>query len=137
MNLVKASLRHPQVLYVLTAMTCLAGLAALQQMPRREDPKMTIRRGLVMAAYPGATAEQVEAQVTRKIEQRLFAYEEVRKAKTVSTSLADGVVIDVRLEDAVEHADLFWSRLRHDLNALSFMELPRGVLGPVVRSDFG
>ena len=61
MNLVKASLRHPQVLYVLTAMTCLAGLAALQQMPRREDPKLTIRRGLVMAAYPGATAEQVGA----------------------------------------------------------------------------
>ena len=44
----------------------------------------------MLAAYPGATAEQVEDQVTRKIEQRLFGYEEVRKGKTVSTSMAGG-----------------------------------------------
>ena len=137
MNLVKASLRHPQVTGVLTALACIAGLVALLDMPRREDPKITIRRGLVMAAYPGATVEQVEDQVTRKIEQRLFAHSEVRKNKTISTSMVGGVVIDVRLEDAVEDTDRFWSKLRHDLNELAFTDLPKGVLGPVVNSDFG
>ena len=137
MNLVKSSLRHPQVIYLLTALTCLAGVAALRDMPRREDPKITIRRGLVLAAYPGATAEQVEDQVTRKIEQKLFGYEEVRKGKTVSTSMAGGVVIDVALVDEVKNSDPFWSKLRHDMNELSLTELPRGVLGPIVRSDFG
>lgn len=137
MNPVKSSLRHPQVIYILTAFIVLAGLAALREMPRREDPKVTIRRGLVLAAYPGATAEQVEDQVTRKIEQKLFSFEEVRKEKTVATSMAGGVVIDVALVDAVKNADPFWSKLQQQLTELSFTDLPKGVLGPVVRSDFG
>jgi multidrug efflux pump subunit AcrB len=123
--------------YVLTALVCLAGGMALKDMPRREDPKIAIRRGLVLAAYPGASAEQVEEQVTKVIEQRLFGFAEVRKAKTVSTSLVGGVVIDVTLEDAVLDVDRFWSKLRHDLNELRFTSLPQGVLGPIVNSDFG
>jgi multidrug efflux pump subunit AcrB len=137
MNPVKAALKHPQVIYVLTAMLCFAGVLALFQMPRREDPKIAIRRGLVLAAYPGATAEQVEQQVTRKIEQRLFGFSEVRKSKTISTSMVGGVVIDVTLEDVVTDTDRFWSKLRHDLNELRFTDLPQGVLGPIVNSDFG
>jgi len=137
MNPVKAALRHPSVIYLLTAMICLAGIAALRDMPRREDPKVSIRRGLVLAAYPGATAEQVEEQVTRRIEQKLFAFSEVRKGKTVSTSMDGGVIVDVALDDAVKDSDPFWSKLRHELNELSVTELPKGVLGPIVRSDFG
>lgn len=137
MNPVRASLRYPQVGYVLTALVCLAGALALNDMPRREDPKIAIRRGLVLAAYPGASAEQVEEQVTKVIEQRLFGFAEVRKAKTVSTSMVGGVVIDVTLEDAVVDVDRFWSKLRHDLNELRFTSLPQGVLGPIVNSDFG
>ncbi len=137
MNLVKASLRYPQVTYFLTGLVVVAGLAALLQMPRREDPKIAIRRGLVFAAYPGASAEQVEEQVTKKIEQRLFAHSEVRKEKTLSTSLAGGVVVDVTLEDAIKDPGPFWSTLRHDMNELSFQGLPKGVLGPIVSSDFG
>ncbi|SVD90065.1 uncharacterized protein METZ01_LOCUS442919, partial [marine metagenome] len=131
------SLRHPQVIYVITAMVCLAGISSLMTMPRREDPKIPIRRGLVLAAYPGATANQVEEQVTKRIEERLFAFGEVRKARTVSTSMVGGVVIDVTLEDAVVDADRFWSKLRHELNELGVTELPQGVLGPIVNSDFG
>ena len=137
MNLVRASLRHPQVVYLLAALMCLAGVNALWQMPRREDPKITVRRGLVLAAYPGATAEQVEEQVTKRIEQRLFGYPEVRKAKTASSGRVGGVVIDVVLEDDVAESGPFWSQLRHDLNELAYTDLPRGVLGPIVNSDFG
>jgi multidrug efflux pump subunit AcrB len=137
MNPVKAALRHPSVVFLLTAMICVAGIGALRDMPRREDPKVTIRHGLVLAAYPGATTEQVEEQVTKRIEQRLFGFEEVRKAKSVSTSMDGGVIIDVALEDAVVDADRFWSKLRHEMNELSVTQLPKGVFGPIVRSDFG
>ena len=137
MNLIRMSLRHPQVIYVVTAIVCLAGINAVMTMPRREDPNIPIRRGLVLAAYPGATAAQVEEQVTKRIEERLFAFGEVRKAKTVSTSMIGGVVIDVTLENSVKEADQFWSKLRHDLNELGVTDLPKGVLGPIVNSDFG
>lgn len=137
MKPVKSALRYPQVTLLLTAAVLAAGITSLLTMPRREDPKITIRTGLVIAAYPGATAEQVEKQITRKIEDRLFRFEEVRKAKTWSTSRSDLCVIHVELEDHVRQPDVFWSKLRHALIELKLAELPEGVQGPVVRDDFG
>ena len=72
MNPIRSALRNRSVVLVLTGFAVLLGVGALFTMPRREDPKVTIRTGLVLARYPGANAEQTEEQVTRKIEQRLF-----------------------------------------------------------------
>jgi len=86
-NPVRAALRYPQVTLVLSAMLVAAGLYSLFTMPRREDPKITIHVGIVAAVYPGATAREVEDQVTRKIEERLFRFAEVRRDKTYSCLL--------------------------------------------------
>ncbi|MCC7339473.1 MAG: efflux RND transporter permease subunit [Bryobacterales bacterium] len=137
MNPIRASLRYPVVTYTLVLMAMGVGLYALFTMPRREDPKITIRTGIVAAFYPGATAEQVESQVTAKIEEHLFRVPEVRKAKTFSTSRTGAVVVNVELEDNVRAPDVVWSKLRQDLNVLAATELPQGVRGPVVDSDFG
>lgn len=137
MNPVRWSLRFPQVTLAITAMLLVTGIHALLTMPRREDPKITIRIGLVAALYPGATSEQVEKQVTERIEERLFRFEEVRKEKTYSTSRPGMVIVNVYLEDWVKEPDQFWSKLRHDLNELRVRDLPQGVMGPVVNSDFG
>ena len=137
MNPVKAALRYPQVTLLLTAAVFFTGIHALLTMPRREDPKITIRTGLVVALYPGATAEQVEKQVTRKIEERLFRFSEVRKGKTWSTSRNNVAVINVELEDHVAQPDLFWSKLRLAMIELKVTSLPDGVQGPAVRDDFG
>ena len=95
MNPVRAALRYPQVTLVLSAMLFAAGLYTLFTMPRREDPKITIRTGIVAVIYPGATVEEVEDQVTRKIEERLFRFEEVRRDKTFSTSSNGMVIVNV------------------------------------------
>lgn len=137
MNPVRASLRFPQVTLVLTAMLFVVGIAEFLTMPRREDPKITIRTGLVIAQYPGATAEEVESQVTHKIEERLFRFEEVRREKTYSTSRNGLVIINVELNKSVKNSDQFWSKLRLDMAVLKQAELPSGVRGPIVDSDFG
>ncbi len=137
MNPVKASLNSPQVTLLLTAAVVGAGLWSLATMPRREDPKITIRMGLVVAYYPGATAEQVESQVTRKIEERLFRFEEVRKGKTWSTSRNGVSIVNVQLEDHIKQTDIFWSKLRHAMIELKLTDLPSGVQGPAVKDDFG
>jgi multidrug efflux pump subunit AcrB/outer membrane protein TolC len=137
MNPVRASLRFPQVTLVITAMMFLVGITEFLTMPRREDPKITIRTGLVIAEYPGATAEEVESQVTHKIEERLFRFEEVRREKTYSTSRNGLVIINVELNKSVKNSDQFWSKLRLDMAVLKQSELPSGVRGPIVDSDFG
>jgi multidrug efflux pump subunit AcrB/outer membrane protein TolC len=137
MNPIKFSLRYPPVTLILTAMVVIVGVHAFLKMQRTEDPTITIRTGLVAALYPGATSEQVEKQVTKTLEKHIFKFPEVRKEKTYSTSRPGVVIINVELEDNVKNSDLFWAKLRHEMNLVSKTELPSGVKGPVVDSDFG
>jgi len=136
-NLVRAAVANRQVVYVLLSLLVMLGGWSLLTMPRREDPKITIRQGLVLALYPGATAAQVEAQVARKVEQRLFARAEVKKAKTTTTSRPGLFVANVELEDGVRRPDEFWAMLRHDMNEARALDLPPGVVGPIVDANFG
>src|SRR5713226_6927290 len=107
-------------------------------MPRMEDPSVTIRTGIVAAVYPGATSDQVESQLAKKIEDRLFKFAEVRKEKTYSTSRPGYLFVNVELQDNVKDSDEFWAKLRHDLNeARTAGEFPRGVIGPIIDSNFG
>ncbi len=137
MNPVRASLRHPQVTIALTMMLVFCGVYALLRMPRREDPKIHVRVGIVAAYYPGASAAEVEDQVTHKVEERLFKIEGVRRSKTYSTSMNGAMFVNVELEDNVKDTEKFWSKLRLDLAELKATELPDGVQGPIVNYDFG
>jgi multidrug efflux pump subunit AcrB/outer membrane protein TolC len=137
MNPIRSALKNRSVVLVLTGFAVLLGIGALFTMPRREDPKITIRTGLVLARYPGASAQQVEEQVTRKIEERLFRHQEVRKLKTFSTSRDGVAVVNVELEEWVKDPDRFWAMLRHDMNELHATALPQAVQGPIVNSNFG
>src|SRR5512143_564399 len=137
MSPINFSLRYPTVTLILMAMVVMLGIHAFLKMQRTEDPTITIRTGLVAAMYPGATSEQVEKQVTKTLEEHIFKFPEVRKEKTYSTSRPGLAIINVELEDNVKNADVFWSKLRHELNVVRATELPDGVRGPVVDSDFG
>src|SRR5260370_29119506 len=134
----KGSHRCPVVTLSLTLGLLLAGTQAILHMRRMEDPSVTIRTGIVAALYPGATSDQVESQVAKKIEEHLFKFAEVRKEKTYSTSRPGVLFVNVELQDSVRDSDEFWSKLRHDLNeAHSGGEVPPGLVGLVVHSPFG
>jgi len=137
MNPVRASLRYPQITIALTIMLVVSGVYALLRMPRREDPKIHVRTGIVAAFYPGASASEVEDQVTRKVEQRIFKIEGVRREKTYSTSMNGAMFVNLNLEDNIQDTEKFWSKLRLDMAELKKTDLPDGVLGPVVDYDFG
>src|SRR5208282_6760261 len=67
----------------------------------------------------------------------LFHFSEVRRDKTYSTTRNGMVVVNVELNDWITNADEFWSKLRLDMAQLRATELPSGVQGPMVDSDFG
>lgn len=137
MNPIRASLKYKQVTLSVLALMFAAGIYSLFTMPRREDPKITIRQGLVIAYYPGASSIQTEAQLTKTLEDYLFQFEEVRKDKTFSTTQDGLAVINVSLEDNVSDPNVFWNTLRHQLIVARQLDLPQGVIGPIVDSDFG
>lgn len=137
MNFIEGALKYKHVTLAVLLMLFAVGVNSLMHMPRREDPKITIRTGLVLAYFPGATSTQVEEQVTKKLEDYLFQYEEVDKEKTFSTSKDGSVVINVELNEHVKQPDIFWNKLRHQLLVSKAIDLPQGVQGPLVDSDFG
>ncbi|WEA00631.1 efflux RND transporter permease subunit [Mucilaginibacter sp. SJ] len=137
MNFIEVALKYKQVTLAVLLMLFAVGVNSLLNMPRREDPKITIRTGLVIASFPGASAAQVEEQVTQKLEQYLFQYEEVDKTKTYSTSKDGMAVINVELSENVKQPDIFWNKLRHQFLLAKEVDLPAGVQGPIVDSDFG
>ncbi len=137
MKFIKAALRHKQVTLSVLLLVFITGIYSLLTMPRREDPKITIRAGLVVAYFPGANSHEVELQVTQKVEEYLFQFNEVKKSKTVSISRDGCMSIFVELNDNVSQPDIFWSTLRHQMLITNKIALPEGVIGPIVNSDFG
>ena len=138
-GIIEASMKYHQVTLVVTLLLMIVGLIALFTMPRSEDPKITVRSGLVIAILPGADEVQVEKQVTNKLEQYLFSFEEVRKEKTKSETKEGQVIITCELNENVKDPKRFWATLQHGLNTTFRMQntLPTGLVGPIVNSDFG
>jgi len=138
-NFIEAAMKYRQVTIVMTILLMIVGIMALLNMPRSEDPKITVRSGLIIAAFPGADEVQVEKQITNKLEQYLFSFEEVRKEKTKSETIDGQVVITCELNENVKDTKRFWATLQHGLNTTFRLQntLPSGMIGPLVNSDFG
>lgn len=135
-NIFQSALKHKQISIVITGLLFIFGLHALLNMPRQEFPKFTIREGLIVGVYPGATSSQVENQLTSKVETFLFGFEEVNRKKTTSISKEGVMIITVTLNDDVHDSDAFWSKFRHGLAELK-AQLPPGVLSLEGNNDFG
>ena len=115
----------------------LFGIFALTQLNKDEFPQFTIRQGVVAAVYPGASAEEIEEQVTKPLEHFLFTYQEVNKNLTYSVTENGIVYIFVELRTSVRDKDEVWSKIRHGLQLFKKTSLPAGVLEVVVVDDFG
>ncbi|MBR5061417.1 MAG: efflux RND transporter permease subunit [Prevotella sp.] len=136
MNWLKWPLEHYSITLLIIGILFLLGIFGMYVMPKDEFPHATIRQGVVVAVYPGATSEEVEQQVARPLERYLFTYGEVNRKKTTTTSQNGLCIVMVRLNDDVNNKDEVWSKIKHGLNAFK-PQLPTGVLAIVVNDDFG
>ena len=136
MNWLRWPLEHYPITLLIVVILFVLGIYGMYVMPKDEFPHATIRQGVVVAVYPGATSEEVEQQVARPLERYLFTYGEVNRTKTTTTSQNGMCIVMVRLNDDVNNKDEVWSKIKHGLNAFK-PQLPSGVLAIVVNDDFG
>ena len=136
MSWLKWPLEHYSISLLIVAILFIMGIYGMYVMPKDEFPHATIRQGVVVAVYPGATSEEVEQQVARPLERYLFTYGEVNREKTTTTSQNGMCIVMVKLNDDVNNKDEVWSKIKHGLNAFK-PQLPSGVLAIVVNDDFG
>ena len=135
-TLIEVILRYKEFIIAATTILVLFGIVALTQMPRDEFPEFKIRQGLIIGIFPGASSQQVEEQLTKKVENYLFQYEAVDKKKTHSVSKENVMVIYVEVQRKEKDPKIFWAKLRHGLNELK-EQLPSGVMSLTADDDFG
>ena len=136
MNWLRWPLEHYPITLLIVVILFVLGIYGMYVMPKDEFPHATIRQGVVVAVYPGATSEEVEQQVARPLERYLFTYGEVNREKTTTTSQNGMCIVMVKLNDDVNNKDEVWSKIKHGLNTFK-PQLPSGVLAIVVNDDFG
>jgi multidrug efflux pump subunit AcrB len=135
-DLIGWAMRHSSIVFLLVGLLSAFGVLALLIMPKQEFPDYTIRQGVIVGVYPGATSEEVEKQLAEPLEDFLFSFPEVKRSYTTTTSQNGICYAMVELNDNVNNKDEVWSKIKHGLNTLK-SQLPSGVLALIAQDDFG
>jgi multidrug efflux pump subunit AcrB len=135
MNIARASLKRKTVVLFLCALIAIGGLMAYFQIGKLEDPTFTIKTAVVSVIYPGSTAEEVEREVTDRVEDAIQAMGEIKRLR--SYSMPGVAVIYVDIKDKYQSADLpeIWDILRQKLYDVQVSMPPGSTI--MVDNDFG
>ena len=135
-NLSDWSLRHPAlVLYAMIVLT-LAGLMSYTRLGQSEDPPFTFKAMVITTFWPGASAREVELQLTDKLEKKL--QEVPYLDHLVSYSRPGESMIFLLAKDSTPPAEIpnVWYQARKKLGDIR-NTLPDGVEGPSFNDEFG
>jgi multidrug efflux pump len=121
--------KHLLILSILVLLV--AGLSAIMNLPRLEDPRIDTRNALVITPYPGASAERVEALVTDVIEDELRQLYEIHEIK--STSRAGISITILELQSWVDNStnEQIFSKIRQALTDAQ-IQFPQGAGAPIL-----
>ncbi|MBE6236198.1 MAG: efflux RND transporter permease subunit [Bacteroidales bacterium] len=133
-DFIRGVIKYKKMVYFITVLLVCLGGYGLFKINKNEYPTFEIKEGLVVGLYPGATAEEVEEQLTTPIENLLFNFSEVSRA-TYSYSKDGMCFIYVVVDAPVSKKDEVWSKIKLKLNSYRKL-LPPGVLALEVLDDF-
>ncbi|MBP5522771.1 MAG: efflux RND transporter permease subunit, partial [Bacteroidaceae bacterium] len=136
MNISKWALDNKNLVNFLVFCLMIGGIFAYSSMSKLEDPEIKVRQAMVITTYPGASAHQVELEVTDPLEKSIKEMASVDYVE--SKSYADLSLITVELKTTTKPTDIEqeWDLLRRKVsNAQSVM--PEGASASMVKDDFG
>lgn len=136
MDISKWALNNRNLVNFIIAILVAGGILAASEMSKLEDPEIKVKQAMVVTTYPGASAHQVELEVTDILEKRIRTMGNVNNIE--SSSFNDLSIITVDLLSTVKDDDVeqHWDLLRRKVNdAVSV--LPEGAMTPIVKDDFG
>lgn len=134
-NLADWALHHKQFIYFFITLFFLTGAFSYINLGRMEDPDFTIKQMVVSVSWPGATARQMEEQVTDKVEKKLQDLPGIDYLNSYSTS--GQTIIYVNLKDTVPKKEIRakWLEARNMVNDMA-VTLPNGVRPPQFNDRF-
>lgn len=136
MDISKWAFHNRNLIYFLVAVLLLGGAYSCYQMSKLEDPEIKVKLAMVVTTYPGASAHQVELEVTDVLEKNIRTMGNIDNIESYSYN--DLSLIQVELLSTVPNTDVeqCWDMLRRKVNDTR-TSLPEGVSTPIVKDDFG
>lgn len=132
---IQGVIQYKNIVYLLVAVFVALGIFSIMEINKDEFPTFEIKEGLVVGVYPGASAEQVEQQLTKPLEDVLFTVPEVLRSSNSYTQ--NGICyIYVNLDCSPQKKNEVWTKIKMKLSAAK-MTLPPGVLAVQVIDEFG
>ncbi len=136
MDISKWAFQNRNLIYFLIAVLLVGGGYASYEMSKLEDPEIKVKLAMVVTTYPGASAHQVELEVTDVLEKNIRSMGNIDNIE--SYSFNDLSLIQIELLSTVREDDVeqCWDMLRRKVDDAK-SALPAGAGTPMVKDDFG
>ena len=136
MTLTEFSIKRKTVSWMTALLLLGGGIISFLDLGRLEDPEFTIKEAVIVTAYPGASALEVEEEVTLPIENALQQLAAVDNVRSISSSGLSQVMVEMK--STYRDADLaqVWDEMRRKVYDMQ-TTLPPGVQTPEINDDFG
>ena len=136
MDISKWAFKNRNLVYFLVTVLLVGGILSCYQMSKLEDPEIKVKLAMVVTTYPGASAHQVELEVTDVLEKSIRSMGNIDNVESYSyndLSLIQVELTTITPDDEVEQC---WDMLRRKVSDACAL-LPDGASTPIVKDDFG
>ena len=136
MDISKWAFKNRNLIYFLVTVLLIGGILSCYQMSKLEDPEIKVKLAMVVTTYPGASAHQVELEVTDVLEKSIRSMGNIDNVESYSYNDLSLIQVELTTTTRDEEVEQCWDMLRrkvHDACAL----LPDGAGTPIVKDDFG
>jgi multidrug efflux pump len=135
-NLSSWTLRHQALLIFVLVLATLFGLLSYRKLAQSEDPPFTFKVMVVRTFWPGATARQVQEQVTDRIARKLQETPEVDFQRSYSRPGESTLFFTIKDAAPPSQVPDTWYQVRKKVGDIAYT-LPAGVQGPYFNDEFG
>lgn len=136
MNSAEYFIRHSVVSWMFALLLGVGGVIAFFGLGQLEDPPFTIKEALVITSYPGASALQVEEEVTVPLENEIQQLPWVKDIESISAPGLSQIIVEIKSTYGGNELRQIWDELRRKVSDYR-PHLPPGVNTPWVNDDFG
>jgi multidrug efflux pump len=135
-NLSATAIKHGSLTWFFLAAVAIFGFSAFFQLGQREDPDFTLRLMVVRTLWPGATTEQVDRQITDRLEKKLQEVPHFRFTRSYSKPGESLIILELKDSAPQREVAQIWYQVRKKVGDIR-SSLPVDALGPFFNDEFG
>ena len=134
MDIARFSIDRPVYTWIIMLICLLGGIWGFASLGRLEDPAFTIKTAVVVTQYPGASAEEVAAEVSEPLESQIQKMGEVKDIQSMNQPGLSWITVNMKDTYDGDALPQIWTKLR---NRVAEAALPAGATPPFVNDSFG